>query len=134
MGTAKPRFQEPIFLVEIQTPDDAVGGIYNCLSQRRGIVQGEEPISGTPLVMIKAYLPVAESLVSLRLSVPPPLVVPSHSACSIIGSSSVVILMMPTPKVVRSSLTPERERVSRKVFPASTTSSTSSDLLLNNFS
>jgi elongation factor 2 len=41
---AKPRFQEPIFLVEIQTPDDAVGGIYNCLSQRRGMVIGEEPI------------------------------------------------------------------------------------------
>jgi len=58
---AKPRLQEPIFLVEIQTPDDAVGGIYNCLSQRRGMVIGEEPISGTPLVMIKAYLPVAES-------------------------------------------------------------------------
>merc|ERR1711935_470187 len=59
--TAKPRFQEPIFLVEIQTPDDAVGGIYGCIAQRRGIVCGEEPISGTPLVMIKAYLPVAES-------------------------------------------------------------------------
>jgi len=59
--TAKPRFQEPIFLVEIQTPDDAVGGIYNCLSQRRGMVIGEEQIAGTPLVMIKAYLPVAES-------------------------------------------------------------------------
>jgi len=59
--TAKPRFQEPIFLVEIQTPDDAVGGIYGCLSQRRGIVQGEDPIEGTPLVMLKAYLPVAES-------------------------------------------------------------------------
>jgi elongation factor 2 len=59
--TAKPRFQEPIFLVEIQTPDDAVGGIYGCISQRRGIVMGEEPISGTPLVMIKAHLPVAES-------------------------------------------------------------------------
>ena len=42
--TAKPRFQEPIFLVEIQCPDDAVGGIYGCLAQRRGIVQGEEPI------------------------------------------------------------------------------------------
>merc|ERR1711957_676098 len=38
--TAKPRFQEPIFLVEIQTPDDAVGGIYGCIAQRRGIVQG----------------------------------------------------------------------------------------------
>jgi elongation factor 2 len=26
--TAEPRFQEPIFLCEIQTPDDAMGGIY----------------------------------------------------------------------------------------------------------
>jgi len=59
--TASPRFQEPIFLVEIQCPDDAVGGIYQCLATRRGIVIGEEPISGTPLVMLKAYLPVAES-------------------------------------------------------------------------
>jgi len=59
--TASPRFQEPIFLVEIQCPDDAVGGIYQCLSQRRGIVIGEEPINGTPLVNLKAYLPVAES-------------------------------------------------------------------------
>merc|ERR1711957_983785 len=46
---AQPRFQEPIFLVEIQCPEDAVGGIYQCLSTRRGIVIGEEPISGTPL-------------------------------------------------------------------------------------
>ena len=59
--TASPRFQEPIFLVEIQCPDDAVGGIYQCLSQRRGIVIAEEPLAGTPLVMMKAYLPVAES-------------------------------------------------------------------------
>merc|ERR1711970_1546566 len=59
--TASPRFQEPVFLVEIQCPDDAVGGIYQCLSQRRGIVIGEEPISGTPLVNMKAYLPVSES-------------------------------------------------------------------------
>ena len=59
--TAEPRFQEPVFLVEIQCPDDAVGGIYQCLSQRRGIVIGEEPISGTPLVNMKAYLPVSES-------------------------------------------------------------------------
>jgi len=59
--TASPRFQEPIFLVEIQCPDDAVGGIYQCLSQRRGMVIGEEPIQGTPLVNLKAYLPVAES-------------------------------------------------------------------------
>lgn len=59
--TAGPRFQEPIFLVEIQTPDDAVGPIYQCLTQRRGIVIGEEPVAGTPLVQMKAYLPVGES-------------------------------------------------------------------------
>merc|ERR1712038_1554041 len=59
--TAQPRFQEPVFLVEIQCPDDAVGGIYQCLSQRRGIVNEEDPIAGTPLVNMKAYLPVAES-------------------------------------------------------------------------
>jgi elongation factor 2 len=59
--TAAPRFVEPIFLCEIQSPDDAMGGIYQTLTQRRGIVIGEEPVNGTPLVIVKAYLPVAES-------------------------------------------------------------------------
>ena len=59
--TAEPRFVEPIFLCEIQAPDDAMGGIYQTLTQRRGIVIGEEPVAGTPLVIVKAYLPVAES-------------------------------------------------------------------------
>merc|ERR1739844_805578 len=59
--TASPRFMEPIFLVEIQCPDDAVGGIYQCMSQRRGIINEEDPVPGTPLVNIKAFLPVAES-------------------------------------------------------------------------
>jgi elongation factor 2 len=59
--TAEPRFVEPIFLVEIQCPDDAVGGIYQCLSQRRGIINEEDPVPGTPLVNMKAFLPVAES-------------------------------------------------------------------------
>merc|ERR1719197_595660 len=59
--TAEPRLMEPIYQVEIQCPEDCVGGIYNCLSTRRGIVIGEEPIPGTPLVNMKAHLPVAES-------------------------------------------------------------------------
>lgn len=59
--TASPKFQEPIFLVDIQTPDDVVGPIYQTLTQRRGIVIGEEPIAGTPLVQMKCYLPVGES-------------------------------------------------------------------------
>merc|ERR1712166_852858 len=56
-----PAFQEPIFLCEIQTPDDCVGAIYQTLTQRRGIVISEEPIIGTPLVNMKAHLPVGES-------------------------------------------------------------------------
>merc|ERR1719353_828151 len=59
--TSEPAFQEPIFLCEIQTPDDVVGGIYQTLTQRRGIVISEEPIPGTPLVNMKSHLPVAES-------------------------------------------------------------------------
>ena len=59
--TALPKLQEPVFLVEIQAPDDCVGGIYQTLTQRRGIVIGEEPVTGTPLVQMKAYLPVGES-------------------------------------------------------------------------
>lgn len=57
----EPRLQEPIFLVEIQCPDEAVGGIYNVLNQRRGEYQSEEEVPGTPLKVIKAFLPVAES-------------------------------------------------------------------------
>jgi len=59
--TAQPRFQEPVFLVQIQCPSDAVGGVYQCLAQRRGQMQSEEPIECTPLTNMTAYLPVAES-------------------------------------------------------------------------
>jgi elongation factor 2 len=59
--SGKPRLQEPIFLVEIQTPEEAVGGIHAVLNQRRGEYIDEEQVLGTPLKIIKAYLPVAES-------------------------------------------------------------------------
>lgn len=58
---AGPTLEEPMFLVDIQTPADSIGGVYQTLATRRGIVQSEEPINGTPLMQIKAYLPVAES-------------------------------------------------------------------------
>lgn len=58
---ADPRLQEPIFLCEIQCPDEALGGIYNVLNQRRGEYVGEDEIAGTPLKNIKAFLPVSES-------------------------------------------------------------------------
>merc|ERR1719159_468031 len=59
--TAKPTLQEPIFLVEITCPQDAMSGVYNCLNLRRGCVFEENPREGTPLVQVKAHLPVAES-------------------------------------------------------------------------
>jgi elongation factor 2 len=58
--TAEPRLQEPIFSAEITAPQDAMGGVYNCLNQRRGIVNEEEQVQGTPLAIVRAYLPVAE--------------------------------------------------------------------------
>ena len=58
---AEPRIQEPVFLVEIQCPENAVGGIYSVLNKKRGQVISEEQRPGTPLFTIKAYLPVNES-------------------------------------------------------------------------
>lgn len=40
--TAEPRLLEPIFLCEITAPADAMGGVYQCLTQRRGQVNEEE--------------------------------------------------------------------------------------------
>ena len=59
--TASPTLMEPIFLVEITCPQDAMSGVYSCLNMRRGIVMEENPREGTPLVQVKAHLPVAES-------------------------------------------------------------------------
>jgi elongation factor 2 len=58
---ASPRLLEPIYLVEIQAPERALGGIYSCLNQKRGQVFEEMQRPGTPMYNIKAYLPVLES-------------------------------------------------------------------------
>merc|ERR1712127_1163780 len=59
--TAKPTLQEPVFLVEITCPQAAMSGVYNCMNLRRGCVFEENPREGTPLIQVKAHLPVAES-------------------------------------------------------------------------
>ena len=59
--TASPRYQEPVYLCDISAPNDVMGGIYQCFSQRRGIIFSEESVQGTPLLIVKGYLPVAES-------------------------------------------------------------------------
>merc|ERR1711970_1183653 len=59
--TAQPRLLEPVYLVEIQCPQDATGGIYSVLNRRRGHVFEENQVPGTPMFHVKAYLPVNES-------------------------------------------------------------------------
>ena len=59
--TAKPRYQEPVYLCSISSPQDVMNGVYQCFSQRRGVVFSEESVQGTPLLDVKAYLPVSES-------------------------------------------------------------------------
>jgi elongation factor 2 len=57
----KPRLMEPVYLVEIQCPENAVGSIYGVLNRKRGHVFEENQRFGTPIFNIKAYLPVQES-------------------------------------------------------------------------
>jgi len=59
--TASPAILEPVYLVEIQCPEQAVGGIYSVLNKKRGHVFEESQVPGTPMFMVKAYLPVNES-------------------------------------------------------------------------
>lgn len=59
--TASPRLMEPMFIVDIQTVENAMGGIYGVLTRRRGVIIGEENRPGTPIYNVRAYLPVAES-------------------------------------------------------------------------
>jgi len=61
MLTAEPRLMEPVYQVEIQCPENAVGGIYGVLNRRRGHVFEEAQTPGTPMFVVKAYLPVNES-------------------------------------------------------------------------
>jgi elongation factor 2 len=61
MLLAEPALLEPVYLVEIQVPEQAMGGIYGVLTRRRGHVFEEAQRPGTPLYNIKAYLPVNES-------------------------------------------------------------------------
>jgi len=59
--TAQPGILEPVYLVEIQCPQSACGGIYGVLNRKRGHVFEDAAVVGTPMQMVKAYLPVMES-------------------------------------------------------------------------
>ena len=52
---------EPYYEVEIQAPADCVASIYTVLSRRRGHVMQEAPKPGSPLYVIKAFIPTIDS-------------------------------------------------------------------------
>jgi len=56
-----PRLQEPYYKFSITSPNSTLGGVYTFVAQRRGVVINEEPMIGTPLSVVTAYLPVADS-------------------------------------------------------------------------
>jgi elongation factor 2 len=56
-----PCLMEPMFEASITVPSGALSGVYNTLSARRGQVDGKEDRPGTPICVIRAFLPVLES-------------------------------------------------------------------------
>jgi elongation factor 2 len=56
-----PTLLEPLYLCDITVPVQAVAGVYSTLNQRRGMVDQTIERPGTPLCLVKAFLPVLES-------------------------------------------------------------------------
>jgi len=52
---SSPTLLEPIFNCEITAPMDCMGGVYQTLNQRRGIVNEENQIAGTPLTLVTLF-------------------------------------------------------------------------------
>jgi elongation factor 2 len=59
--TAEPVLIEPFYLAEITVPLTVCGGVHGVLSKRRGRAFDQIQREGTPLMIIKAHLPVMES-------------------------------------------------------------------------
>lgn len=58
--SSKPRLQEPVFLCTIKTQEALRGDVYSAVGNRRGKIHSDDYDSESTIV-IKAYLPVAES-------------------------------------------------------------------------
>jgi len=58
---SRPRLMEPMYLVEIVCPSQALEGINHTLAARRGFIKEKKQREGSPVYNIRAYIPVAES-------------------------------------------------------------------------
>lgn len=52
---------QPVYFVEIQTPQDCIPAIYEILARRRGHVTKDIPKPGSPLFTVQAYIPVVDA-------------------------------------------------------------------------
>ena len=59
--TASPRLLEPILALEITAPADCVPAVYTVLARRRGHVVSDAPRAGTPLSVLRAFVPAIDS-------------------------------------------------------------------------
>lgn len=121
---SEPTLVEPIFSCDITAPTDCMGGVYQSLNQRRGIVIEEVQIAGTPLNLVnislfrsKLIFPSLNPSVSLACLEEIPKERLSLNAFSTIGSSLKDILSL-TRKPVTSSLVLEREKGLKSNFPS----------------
>jgi elongation factor 2 len=60
--SAQPRLMEPIYLCEIECPDDVSSKIYGIVSKRRGLVIDEQHDYSSKTCTFKVHLPVIESI------------------------------------------------------------------------
>ncbi|XP_065176725.1 116 kDa U5 small nuclear ribonucleoprotein component-like [Sycon ciliatum] len=58
---AAPRLMEPHNFVEVIAPADCVSAVYTVLAKRRGHVTQDAPVAGSPLYVIKAFMPTIDS-------------------------------------------------------------------------
>ena len=61
MLSADPAIMEPIFKAEISVPESMAGAIYPLLAQKMGVVIDDKQQLGTPMKVLTAHLPVAQS-------------------------------------------------------------------------
>jgi len=61
MIKASPSLLEPVYECQITVPNNCISGVYSTLNARRGVIESKEDRLGTPLCIVKSYLPVLES-------------------------------------------------------------------------
>jgi 116 kDa U5 small nuclear ribonucleoprotein component len=61
MLTASPRLLEPVYLVEVTCPQEALTAVYTIVQRRRGTPLSDGPVAGTQLFSFRGLVPVLDS-------------------------------------------------------------------------